>query len=189
MLKYAYMKKQKYAFIDRDGTIIWEPEKPAGVDPQETFPLKGEHEFRFMKGAKENLKMLIDKGYKLVLVTNQTFLGTPKHPQDIFDAIMNRMKNELAAHGVSFEFVMICPHGPKEGCGCRKPKIGGLKQFIENQKGLINFAESYMFGDRDTDEQFAKNLGVKFVKIETNKEFKLPTEISMEHNEIKRAFK
>ncbi len=179
---------QKYAFVDRDGTFLWEPEKPEGVDPRETFPLKSMEEFRFMEGGKENLKKLVDNGYKLVMVTNQTFLGSSKHPKEVFDAVMQRINDELGAEGVTFDFVMVCPHGPDEGCNCRKPNIGGLEGFLNEREGKIDLQNSYMFGDRDTDRQFADNLGVRFVKIETNKEFKFPQEI-LENNEIKRTLR
>jgi len=164
---------KKYAFVDRDGTFLWEPEKPAGVDPRETFPLKSMDEFKFMDGGKEGLKALVEKGYGLVMATNQTFLGTPKHPREMFDAVMKRIADELATEGIHFDFIMVCPHGPDEGCDCRKPGIGGLKDFLARTE--VDFANSYMFGDRDTDRQFADNLGVKFVKIETNKRFELPS--------------
>lgn len=162
---------QKYAFVDRDGTIVWEPERPEGVDPREAFPPKTMEEFHFMDGAKENLKILAEKGYKLVMVTNQPFLGTIKHPREMFDKIMQCIYDELGREGIQFDFVMVCPHGPDEGCVCRKPKTGGLKSFLEKNKGNIDFSNSLMFGDRDTDRQFAENLGVQFVKIETNKKF------------------
>ena len=175
---------QKYAFLDRDGTFLWEPEKPEGVDPRETFPLKSMEEFRFMDGAIDNIKVLVDRGYKLVMVTNQTFLGTPKHPKEMFDAVMQRIDSELGTRGIKFDFIMVCPHGPDEGCDCRKPKIGGLKDFLENKSGEIDLTHSLMFGDRDTDRQVAENLGVQFVTIETNKEFKIP-DIRAENSEMK----
>jgi imidazoleglycerol-phosphate dehydratase/histidinol-phosphatase len=167
---------QKYAFLDRDGTFLWEPEKPEGVDPRETFPLKSMDEFRFMEGAIEGLNTLVAKGYKLVMVTNQTFLGTPKHPMKMFTAVMHRIYDELGREGIYFEFAMVCPHGPDEGCDCRKPKTSGLKDFLVKDPD-VDFSKSLMFGDRDTDRQFAENLGVRFVKIETNKRFEIPTDI------------
>jgi len=166
---------QKYAFVDRDGTIIWEPERPLGIDPRETFPLASADQVQFMDGAIEGLQELQKKGYGLVLVTNQTFLGTPKHPQETFNQVMDRMREGLAEHGLKFEFEMVCPHGPDEGCECRKPKIGGLKDFLASNPA--DLANSLMFGDRATDGEFAKNLRVRFVKIETNKSFKLPQDI------------
>ena len=167
---------QKVAFVDRDGTFLSEPEKPEGVDSRETFPLKSMEEFQYMDGGIEGLKTLADKGYKLVLVTNQTFLGTPKHPKKMFDKVMNRIKSDLATKNAEFAYIMICPHGPDDGCDCRKPSTGGIKRFLSENPD-INFAQSLMFGDRDTDRQFEENLGVRFVKIETNKEFVLPSDI------------
>lgn len=167
--------KQKYAFLDRDGTFLWEPEKPEGVNPRETFPLKSMDDFKFMDGAIEGIKKLVDKGYKLVMVTNQTFLGTPKHPKEIFDQVMQKIDDEFAKHDMKFEFKMVCPHGPDEGCDCRKPKIGGLKDFLKTHE--VDFEHSFMFGDRVTDGEFANNLGVKFVKINTNERFVIPEDI------------
>lgn len=163
---------QKYAFVDRDGTIIWEPKKPKGADPRNAFPLKSMKEFKFMKGAISGMKKLQNKGYKLVLVTNQPFLGTDKHPRKMFDHVMDRIDRDLAKKSLYFEYKMICPHGPDENCKCRKPKTGGLKVHKK-----IDLKNSLMFGDRDTDKEFAKNLGVKFIEIKTNKEFVIPDTI------------
>lgn len=167
---------QKYAFLDRDGTIIWEPEKPEGVDPRETFPLVSADQVSFMSGAISGLRALKEKGYQFVLVTNQTFLGTPKHPKEVFDAVMHRMVSELQMNGIAFDFLMVCPHGPDEGCNCRKPAIGGLDDFVTSHH--VDLKNSLMFGDRKTDEEFAKNLGVRFVPVETNKEFRVPEDIA-----------
>lgn len=129
----------------------------------------------FIDGVIEGLRKLVGKGYKLVMVTNQTFLGTPRHPQKIFDQVMDKMSAELEKYGVHFAFVMVCPHGPDEKCECRKPKIDGLEQFLKNHP--VDLASSLMFGDRATDRQFAENLRVRFVQIETNKQFKVPSDI------------
>lgn len=163
---------QKFAFVDRDGTIIWEPERPAGVDPRETFPLTSADQVQFMDNAIDGLQTLVHQGYQLVLVTNQTFLGTEKHPQKTFDEVMARMRGELEKNDVHFVFEMVCPHGPDDGCECRKPKIGGVQDFLKQHDA--DLSHSLMFGDRDTDRQFAENLGVQFVKVETNKRFEVP---------------
>lgn len=164
----------KYAFVDRDGTFLWEPKRPEGVDPRETFPLKSPDDVCFMDGALEGLRALQDDGYTLVLVTNQSHLGTERHPRPVFDAVMERMHEELSRHGLHFAFEIVCPHGPDDGCDCRKPNIGGVTSFLETQND-VDLAHSLMFGDRDTDRQFAENLSVRFVKIETNTKFYLPS--------------
>ena len=168
---------QKVTFVDRDGTVILGPERPEGTDPRETFPLASADQVSFMDGAIEGLKHLLEKGYKLVLATNQTFLGTTKHPRDIFDQVMDRMTGELKQHGIAFDFVMVCPHGPDEWCDCRKPKTGGVKKYIETLDGGFDTVQSLMFGDRATDGEFANNLGVRFVKIETNNHFSIPVDL------------
>lgn len=164
---------KKIAILDRDGTFIWEPEKPEGVDPRETFPLRSVDEVRFLEGAIDGMKKLRDAGYTLVMATNQTFLGTEKHPQDVFDSVMEKIRVELAKHDIEFEFLMVCPHGPDDGCVCRKPAIGGLAGYFSKNEA-IDYAHSLMFGDRDTDREFAQNLKIRFVKIETNGPFVVP---------------
>jgi imidazoleglycerol-phosphate dehydratase/histidinol-phosphatase len=165
---------KKYAFLDRDGTIIWEPPKPDHADPHETFPLKSMEDFKFLDGAIEGLKILVSKNYNLVMATNQLALGTPQHPKEMFNQVMKRIEDELAKYNMRFEFIMVCPHGLDDGCDCRKPKIGGMKNFLKDRQGKIDFANSFMFGDRDTDGEFAKNLGVRFIKIQRNEKFVLP---------------
>ena len=166
---------KKIAILDRDGTFIWEPEKPDGVDSRETFPLKSADEVCFLPGAIDGMKELQARGYSLVMATNQTFLGTSKHPQDVFDSVMNKITDELKHNGLAFDFIMVCPHGPDDGCDCRKPAIGGMVPYMKLHE--IDRAKSLMFGDRDTDRQFAENLNVRFVKIETNGPFVLPKDI------------
>lgn len=170
-------RMKKLAILDRDGTIIWEPEKPAGVDPRETFPLESAGQVHFLENAIEGMKELQRRGYSLIMATNQTFLGTEKHPQNIFDAVMDRIQSELARHHVFFDFVMVCPHGPDDGCTCRKPATGGLTAYLDDKIHDIDLANSLMFGDRDTDREFADNLGIRFVKVETNGRFSLPVDV------------
>jgi imidazoleglycerol-phosphate dehydratase/histidinol-phosphatase len=165
----------KVAFLDRDGTFLWEPERPAGVDPRETFPLQSMQDFKFMDGAIEGLKRLAAKGYELVMVTNQTFLGTSKHPQEMFDQVMAKIDEELGKENIHFVYKMVCPHGHDDNCNCRKPRTGGLERFLNDND--IDLKASLMFGDRATDEEFADNLSVRFIKINTNEQFKVPQDI------------
>jgi imidazoleglycerol-phosphate dehydratase/histidinol-phosphatase len=168
---------QKYAFIDKDGTIIWEPPQPPDNNPDKNYTLTSMKQFKFIDGAIEGLRTLVEKGYRLVLATNQAYLGTPNHPRELFDQVMIKINNELAKYNIAFDFVMVCPHGPEENCVCRKPKIGGLKPFIEASKGKIDFDHSLMFGDRSDDEGFANNLGIRFVFVKRNEQFVLPKDI------------
>lgn len=162
---------QRYAFLDRDGTLI----KEWGRDEHNVaYPPKNIDEVVFMDGVIDGLKELAGRGYKFVLVTDQSYLDTPRNPKDIYDTVMEYFYSELASHGISFEFSAVCPHALEDNCNCKKPKTGGLEPFLAKHKGTIDLDNSLMFGDRDTDRRFAENLGVKFVPIETNGKFVIP---------------
>lgn len=88
---------------------------------------------------------------------------------------MNYFYSELQKHGITFDYAMICPHALEDECECKKPKIGGLKDFLHERADIIDLNNSLMFGDRETDRQFAESLGVIFVPIQTNKKFKVPS--------------
>ena len=165
------MNLNKYAFLDRDGTLI----KEWGRDKYNVaYPPKSIDGVVFMDGAIDGLKELLKRGYKFILATDQSYLGTPRNPKDIFDVVMDYFYSELAAHEITFEYSMVCPHSLEDSCDCKKPKIGGLKEFLEKHVDTIDFENSFMFGDRETDRQFANNLGIKFVSIETNGTFVVP---------------
>jgi len=165
---------QKYAFLDRDGTILIEQDDE---DFLKSATFEELTDLKFVNGALEGLDLLAKKGFKLVLVTNQPYLGTPKRPKKIYDVVTSKMNEELTKRNLYFDFVMMCPHGADEDCDCRKPKIGGLRSFLDTNKGHIDFEHSLMFGDRNSDEGFANNLKVRFVRIETNEQFMLPDDI------------
>ena len=162
---------QRYAFLDRDGTLI----KEWGRDEHNVaYPPKNTNEVVFMDGVIDGLKELVKRGYKFVLATNQSYLGTPRNPQNTYDEVMEYFYTELKKHGITFEYSMVCPHALEDNCNCKKPKIDGLQPFLAKHADNIDLENSIMFGDRDTDKQFADNLGVRFVSIETNGAFVIP---------------
>ncbi len=151
----------KYAFIDRDGTLIFEP--------QDTFQIDSLEKLKILDGAIEGLKLLLERDYKLVMVSNQNGVGTSSFPLKSFEIPQSRMLEVFSENGIEFEQIFICPHLPEDACGCRKPKIGLVAEFLRNLD--IDFGNSMMLGDRDTDRQFAKNIGVKFAYVPTNGNF------------------
>ncbi|MFA6552733.1 MAG: histidinol-phosphate transaminase [Candidatus Paceibacterota bacterium] len=153
---------KKYAFLDRDGALIFEP--------QDTFQIDSLDKLEILDGVIDGLQMLISKGYRLVLISNQDGLGTKSFPLKSFEIPQNEFLKKLLKNGIKFENIFICPHFAEENCKCRKPKTGLVDGFLENNK--IDFKNSLMIGDRETDRQFAKNIGIKFIKMETNGSFK-----------------
>lgn len=152
---------KKYAFIDRDGTLIFEP--------QDTFQIDSINKLKVLDGVIKGLKALIKQGYELVMITNQDGLGTSSFPQVDFEAPQNRMLSIFEENGIKFTRIFICPHMPSKNCGCRKPKTGLVKKFLRDNQMDIN--NSFVCGDRTTDKLFAKNVGVKFISMQTNGDF------------------
>lgn len=153
----------KIAFIDRDGALIFEPQDDFQVDSLEKY--------RILPGVIDGLKDLIAGGYKLVMVTNQNGVGTDSFPEEDFWLVQDKLIDDLKKEGIEFYRVFMCPHFADDGCDCRKPKTGLVDDFLQ---GVELEEGSFMIGDRDTDVQFAKNIGVRGFKMKTNSTFVTP---------------
>ena len=147
---------KKIAFLDRDGTLIWEPE--------DTKQVNGLEQLILMKGVISALKRLQNAGFELIVVSNQDGLGTAENPTENYELVNKKLKEIFASEEIYFSNWLTCPHYEDEECECRKPKIGLVKSF-ENE---VDKAKSVMVGDRDTDIEFAKNLGIRGFKIGEN---------------------
>jgi imidazoleglycerol-phosphate dehydratase/histidinol-phosphatase len=141
-------------FLDRDGTLIVEPADEQ-VDSLEKV--------QFMPGVFAALSLLRAEGFRLVMVTNQDGLGTPAHPWPAFDQAHRFILAAFASQGIEFEAVFICPHRAAEGCACRKPRTGLLEEFLRT--GVVDLAASAVVGDRDSDLELARNLGVRGLRV------------------------
>jgi imidazoleglycerol-phosphate dehydratase / histidinol-phosphatase len=152
---------KKVAFLDRDGALIFEP--------QDTYQVDTIDQLEILPGVVENLHLLQRLDYQLAMVTNQDGLGTPSNPQANFDAVQKELFSRLEKDGIKFDYVFVCPHFPEDNCLCRKPKKGLVAEFLEKEP--IDLSASLMIGDRESDRQFAENIGVRFFKTETNGHF------------------
>ena len=152
---------RRVAFLDRDGTLIHEPPETHQVDDTSLV--------RVLDGVVDGLLKLQRAGYSLVMVTNQDGLGTAAFPRDRFERPQKLLLDSLAEDGVRFDEVFVCPHTAEDGCGCRKPRLGLLEGFLE--RVAVDRAVSFVCGDRDSDRQLARNLGVEFVAMATNGHF------------------
>ncbi|MBI2086440.1 histidinol-phosphate transaminase [Candidatus Daviesbacteria bacterium] len=155
------LNKSKYAFLDRDGTLIFEP--------QDTFQIDSLKKLKVLDGVVEGLRKLKGRGYELIMISNQDGLGTSSFPQANFETPQNKMLSIFKENGITFKEIIICPHLTSKNCNCRKPKTGLVKKFLAVNK--MDQDSSFVCGDRSTDKLFAKNIGVKFISMQTNKDF------------------
>lgn len=141
--------KQRVIFVDRDGTLIREPEGDCQVDSLEKL--------EFEPGVFRNLHRIRQHTpYLLVMVTNQDGLGTASFPEENFRPAHEKMLTAFRNEGVEFDAVHIDPSLPEEQSPNRKPGTGMLADYLE---GGYDLEHSFVIGDRLTDLELARNLG------------------------------
>ncbi|REJ77299.1 MAG: bifunctional histidinol-phosphatase/imidazoleglycerol-phosphate dehydratase HisB [Acidobacteria bacterium] len=147
---------KKALFIDRDGTLIEEPED---------FQVDSFGKLRFKKGVLKWLgKIASETDFVLVIVTNQDGLGTESFPEDDFLPVQDLMLRIFESEGISFDDVLIDKTFEHENAPTRKPKTGLLKAYTGDPQ--FDLSGSWVIGDRASDVQLAKNLGARSIFIE-----------------------
>jgi len=144
----------KVLFVDRDGTIVVEPpdEQVDRLDKIQLLP-----------GVVPALLAIQRAGYRLLMVTNQDGLGTASYPEHDFRLVQGFILELLSSQGVTFDEAFVCPHFAHDNCQCRKPQIGLLREWLASNE--IDATLSAAVGDRDTDLEFARNLGVRGLRV------------------------
>lgn len=141
-------------FIDRDGTILKEPE-----DEQ----IDSYDKFEFLPGVIRNLNFLRTKlDFEFVMVSNQDGLGTDSYPEDTFWPTHNLMLDVLKGEGVEFDDILIDRSFPSDNLPTRKPGTGMLGKYLS---GDYDMSKCFVIGDRATDAQLAKNMGCRAIII------------------------
>jgi D-glycero-D-manno-heptose 1,7-bisphosphate phosphatase len=143
---------RRVALIDRDGTII--------VDK---VHLRDPDGIEFAPGAIEGLRLLRDAGFALVLITNQSGIARGYFDAARLEQIHGRLQSMLAAEGLRLEAIYVCPHGPHDGCDCRKPAPGMVKSAMRD----LGFGpdEAVLIGDSDADMGAAAAAGVVGLRV------------------------
>jgi len=144
---------KRVLFIDRDGTIIEEP-----ADEQ----IDSFEKLKFVEGVIRNLVFIRQRlDFEFVMVSNG--LGTDSFPEDTFWPVHNFILQTLKGEGVEFDEILIDPNFPEANAPTRKPQTGLVEKYMNNPE--YDIANSYVIGDRETDRQFAKNIGCKFLQV------------------------
>jgi imidazoleglycerol-phosphate dehydratase/histidinol-phosphatase len=148
------MSGRRILFLDRDGTLNEE------VPDEQVDSLA---KIRLVPGVVAALLELKRAGFAFVMVTNQDGLGTESFPRESFELAHRFILELFRSQGIEFEAVGICPHFKREDCACRKPKLGMIEDFLAANP--LDKEHCFMIGDRDTDLEFAANLGIQGLRI------------------------
>lgn len=145
---------KRVLFIDRDGTLIIEPddEQIDSLEKLEFYP----GVFQYLSRIAKELE------YELVIVSNQDGLGSNSFPEATFWPAQNKMLKALENEGILFSDILIDRSFPDENLPTRKPGTAMLQHYL---KGGYELADSFVIGDRETDVQLAKNMGCKSILL------------------------
>jgi histidinol-phosphate phosphatase family protein len=142
-------------FLDKDGTLV--EDVPFNVDPARV---------RLGPGAAEGLAALHAGGFLLVVVSNQSGVAGGLFPESALTGVWARLGALLAP--VPLAGCYHCPHGPADGCDCRKPEPGLLRRAAAELG--IDLARSWMVGDILNDVEAGRRAGCRTVLIDNGNE-------------------
>ncbi len=145
---------KRVLFIDRDGTLILEPQDEQ-IDSLEKLEFYPGVFYWLSRIAKET-------SFELVMVTNQDGLGTGSFPEETFWPAQNKVLKAFENEGVTFAKIFVDRSFARENKPTRKPGTGMLTEYFSPEYDLKN---SYVIGDRLTDIELAKNLGANGILI------------------------
>jgi D-glycero-D-manno-heptose 1,7-bisphosphate phosphatase len=142
--------------LDRDGTIVIDRGYLADSDGLE-----------FMPGAPEALRWLWKRGFRLVVITNQSGVGRGLFSIEHVEAMNARLHAMVEGAGAKLTKIYFCPHTPEAGCACRKPNLA----LMEQAAAELNFnpRSSVVIGDKDSDVEFALRAGARPILISREK--------------------
>ncbi len=148
-------------FLDRDGTIN---EEVGYVNHLERFHL--------LPRVGEAIRLLNQKGIKVVVITNQSGVARGYFPESLIHQVHRKMEDDLKKDGAHLDGIYYCPHHPDAGappyrqkCRCRKPGTGLIEEAVKDLG--IDPAQSYMVGDRGADIEFGLKIGAKTILVLT----------------------
>ncbi len=151
---YNFDKMNKAVFLDRDGTI--------NEDSNYVYEIE---KFRFIQKAVEAIKILKEKGFKVIVVTNQSGVGHGLYSERDVRKVHAYMMKELGKKGVEIDDVLYCPHKRDAGCECRKPNTLMVKKSAK--KFNLNLKKCFVIGDKNADVALGNRTGCKAILVKT----------------------
>jgi D-glycero-D-manno-heptose 1,7-bisphosphate phosphatase len=146
--------KRKAVFLDRDGVI-----NNAVIRKGKPYPPAGLDEISINKGVESGLRLLHERGFLLIVVTNQPDVSRKRVTRESVEAI-----NSFLQENLPLDKIMVCYHDNHDQCDCRKPKPGQLLEAAKQYN--IDLLKSYMVGDRWSDIEAGKRAGCATIFID-----------------------
>lgn len=143
---------KRFALLDRDGTVVIDKiylSDPAGLE--------------FAPGVIEGLRLMRDAGLRFLMITNQSGVARGYFDEETLARIHRRLCEMLAQEGIDLEAIYYCPHGPSDGCRCRKPQPGLVLDAMAN----FGFSpeEAVLIGDSEADMGAATASGLTGIRV------------------------
>ncbi|MCX5791123.1 MAG: HAD family hydrolase [Elusimicrobia bacterium] len=138
------------AFLDRDGTLNRNTHGVYITRPEQ---------LKLYARVPAALKLLAKKGYRLIVLSNQSGVGRGYMTLAAARAISLELVEQLRREGVELDAVYFCPHAPSEGCACRKPAPGLLEEALADRR--LDLRRSFVAGDKASDLRLALRAGLK----------------------------
>lgn len=143
--------------LDRDGVINHDSDDY----------IKSEDEWFPIAGSIDAISQLSQSGFLVCVATNQSGLARGLFDEFALARIHELMRTLVEEKGGHIDGIFFCPHGPDDGCDCRKPRTGLLDQ-IEDQFGR-SVAGAWFIGDTEKDIDAALAKGCKPILVLTGK--------------------
>jgi D-glycero-D-manno-heptose 1,7-bisphosphate phosphatase len=140
------------AFIDRDGTIMEDADYCSHPRDVRIFP-----------SVLEALRRLKSRGFKIIIITNQSGIGRGLFTLDQYRAVESEVSRQLGDGLVDATY--YCPDTPGQHSDCRKPAPGMVVKATRDHQ--IDLARSFLIGDKEIDVECAHNAGVRAIRVRT----------------------
>jgi len=158
--------KRKTIFLDRDGTINYDPGNLSRID-----------DFKLLPKTAQAIKLINSSEYLACVVTNQPMIAKGLLTLKKLDEIHKKMDTLLGQQGAKIDNLYFCPHHPDKGylgenrkytiqCNCRKPQIGMIKQATQDFN--VDLKQSWIIGDSEKDILAGLNAGLKIILVKKN---------------------
>ena len=147
-------KRQKAVFLDRDGTIC-----------EDVNYLSRPEDLRLFPFTAEAVKLLNDKGFLVILITNQSGIARGFFDEKVLHQIHAKLKEELTKSNAKLDAIYFCPHSSSDNCDCRKPKTGMIE--MAKQDFSLSLENSWIIGDKAIDVETGFNAQIKTALVLT----------------------